>query len=225
MPKEHEMNRRKKGLLIALVLGDGYIQQQANTAGIKIEHSKDQMPYLIFKAELIHSLLGGKKPNILERVRFDKRTGRTYNSCLVYKSSRYFKLLRKWFYKPKKKLSRKLLDYLSEEGLAIWFMDDGWSQFRYSKKTGRVSSQQSYLGTYCPLEEAQEVQKYFKEKWDLEFKYYKTHNGSYVMCANTKDSLRFVELVKPYIIPYFNYKICSKSLATKARPRKGEDIV
>lgn len=216
------MKKRKKSLLIALTLGDGYISQQGQIATLRLQHSQQQLPYLQHKVDLLHSLVGGKKPKIHLLDKFDPRTKRTYKSCVATRTSRLFKHIRKIFYPNGKKLiSLNVLKYLDAEGLAIWFQDDGWSQFRLSKKTGKISSQQSYLGTYCTKDEALLIQTYFKQIWNLEFKYYPTHNGSYVMCANTKDSLDFIEIIKPYIIPMFEYKIRPINLTTNARPLQG----
>lgn len=219
------MNRRKKSILIALALGDGYISIQKNIATLRLQHSQQQLSYLQYKNDLIHHFFGGKKPTIHIVDRYDERTKRIYKSCVITKTSRIFRQIRKLLYKPKKIFSYAVLKYLDAEGLAIWFMDDGNSKWYVSRKTGKINCQQSYIGTYCSLEEAIEIQKYFLDIWNLQFNYYKAHNGSYVMCANTKDSINFIEIIKPYIIPLFEYKIRPVNLTTNAEPRKGEDIV
>ena len=42
------------------------------------------------------------------------------------------------------------------------------------------------------------------------------------MCANTKDAIDFIELIKPYIIPLFEYKIRPINMSTNASLPKGK---
>ena len=105
--------------------------------------------------------------------------------------------------------NRKLLNRLDAKGIAIWYMDDG--HINYRKTNGKVHGFYIKIATCIPKEELQIIIDYFKEVWDIEF--YMFHEGkkenSYSLCCGTKEGLKFIELVKPYVqqVPSMFHKI------------------
>ena len=63
------MKNRKKSLLIAMCLGDGYLTSQKSYnkyhSSIRITHSIKQIEFITFKRNLLHSIIGGKLPKLL----------------------------------------------------------------------------------------------------------------------------------------------------------------
>lgn len=203
------MNREHRALLIAMSIGDGYIAKQ-NSYSIHIEHSQNQLEYLKHKVDLVHSIFGGNKPSIYYRERLDKRTDKVYKQCAFSKGHKYFKLLHRWIYgrNNKKSYTRAILNALTPQGLALWYMDDGWCKSRISKKTGKISSVQTSISTYCSAEEARIICDYFKEVWNINFAVHtRSKTGLCIVCANTTASKEFIELIRPYIIPSMQYKL------------------
>lgn len=194
------------------------------------------MEYIQHKVSLVHSIFGGKRPKIGFGSSFLKVTGKVYQQCTATKTDRYFNILRKVLYpKGKKSLSRKMLNYLNPQALALWYMDDGSLKACHKKCDGKISSISLSISTYCTREEAEIIQLYFKETWDIAFNL-AYHSGckSYYMRAGTKEANKFIELIRKYIIPSMLYKIDPYLLnSQKARvpsPHKrinnwGEDIV
>lgn len=80
------MDKRKKSLLIALVLGDGHLNPNSGVS-LEIVHGSNQKFYLDYKRKLISELLNCKEPNVYYRKGSD-----TYKIC---KGHRYFRILRK----------------------------------------------------------------------------------------------------------------------------------
>lgn len=219
------MNREKRALLIAMIFGDGYVNPKG---WIQMEHSQKQEDYVKWKNELLAYIFKEQKGRckLYYRERFDTRTNKVYKQVRCYRQHKYLKLLRRWIYTPEKTFTRKLLDYLTPEALAIWYMDDGNLRGSVSKKTGKVSSIQVSLYTHCPLEEAEVVRDYFLERWGVEFKLYR-HKNVYYLCANTANGNKFLNIVRDHVIPSMRYKV--DLIPTSARPRQfkssGEDIV
>lgn len=197
------MKQEEKSLLIALSLGDGYIDKQGC---IHIEHSQNQKEYLEWKYNLLERLCPSKRQsNISTRERLDKRTNKIYKQISCHKQHRYFKIIRKWLYKPEKTYTKYILNKLTPQGIAIWYMDDGGLKKNISKVTGKISSIQLSLYTYCSLSEAKLIQDFFIEKYGVEFKIYK-HSEKYLLCANTLNGNKFLDLVRPFIIKSMKYK-------------------
>lgn len=198
--------KRKKAILIAMVLGDGslYVKRDERSQTgfhqrIQIRHSLKQKEYLEYKAKLIQKLLGGKPISVTE---FNN------SGCpgvRLTKSNRWFRYLYNFIYiNGKKTFTRKTLDFLTPEGIAIWYMDDGGLSLK--KRKGKIHARELFLNTHISKEENQIIIDYFKETWDIEFKAV-LNNGSYRLRCGTKEALKFVNLIKPFIIPLFEYKI------------------
>lgn len=218
------MNRRDRGALIGMILGDGYIRHQGNKYGLAIEHSNKQRDYLEVKAAIIHSMFGGNKPKLYYRERYDKRVNKVYKQVSIFKHHKYFKFLRRLIYPNGiKTYTRRVLNYLTEEGLALWYYDDGNLKKRISSVTGKVGSIQVTLATYCSMEEAQILVDYFKDVWDISFSIHQRKKTKLcVICANSKEGNKFLDIIKRFPIRSMSYKTDSD---TSAYPRKGEDIV
>jgi hypothetical protein len=123
----------------------------------------------------------------------------------------FTKVLRRVFYKDKKVLgNRKMLNRLNAKGIAIWYMDDGHINIRKSKE-GRIHGFYIKLSLCEPKEGVQTIIDYFKEVWGINF--YMFHEGkkqdSYSICCGTKEGLKFIDIVKPYVeqVECMKYKI------------------
>jgi len=203
------MNKQDRGKLVGMVLGDGYIRTASakdKLAGRRIApqivlgHSIHQEDYMKYKTDILNKMFGGNAS-------IGYKDGK-YKSCYLNKSNPYFKTLKGMMYKNGEKyISRQVLDMLTPEGIAIWFMDDG--SYRINRRSdGSVSSISLAISTYCSKEEVDEIIKYFKEKYDITFKsaFCKRTQLWYIR-ANTSDSRKFSNLILPYMIGSMLYKV------------------
>lgn len=201
------MKKEKKALLIALVLGDGYIRidkrlKNPKTAELSIAHSEHQLDYLTYKRDLCHSLLGGNCPNI--NTYEYKAFGGIFPSVRFTKSHKYFKILQRWMYPDKYDV--KFLKYLTPHALAIWFMDDGSLVPNNRYKDGTVSTCRTQLHVCVSKERAEGVCKYFLDYWGIKWTAYKERGDCYSIRCFHKEGRKFHELIHPYIIPSMSYK-------------------
>lgn len=202
------MYRTRKGIMIALAIGDGSLEKSRTDNGVrlKIEHGEKQLAYLEHKKDLLYSVLGGKNIRIHTSKR--ERKGTKLTSYWFRKGHRYFRTLRKWLYpNGEKQLTRRILDKLTPEGLAIWYMDDGNLYNHINKDSGLVTSFRITLSTEVPLDEAEMIRDYFEEKWSITFHINKTKNNRYRHRCSTKEARKFFDIIAPYIIDSMKYKI------------------
>lgn len=199
------MNKENKGILIGMIIGDGYLKQRKDKRynytqnSIEIKHCLKQKEYLKYKSELLLSIFGGKKPNVIE---FNNNG---YAGCKLTKTNKYFRILYKLLYPNKKKvITRKALDYLKPQGIAIWYMDDGC--LNPKKRNGKIHAYELTLNTYLSYEDNQIIVDYFKEVWNVKFTIVKSKGKTRLRCG-TIEARKFIEIVKPYIIPCMEYKI------------------
>lgn len=190
--------KETRNLFVALSLGDGCINQQGS---IKIKHCSKQLEYLQWKADLIKPYLtkGGIKTTL-------NNNGFPAHYFLT-KSFRFIKLLRRILYKPKKQISRSILNRIDNLGWAIIYMDDG-SLIKRRNKQGKIHSYELYINTGVSFEENQVYQTYFKEVHNINFSINKNKNVYRLRCG-TKEARRFIQLVKPYVdqVLCMQYKI------------------
>lgn len=209
------MTKDDKAILIALAIGDGYIDKNGC---IHIEHSQNQEEYVQWKHEFLSRVCKTKRTTkIYKRQRLDKRTNKVYYQVSCHKQHKYFRVVRKWLYKPEKTYSRYILNKLTPAALAVWFMDDGNLRKNISKKTGKISSIQVSLYTHCSKDQAELVRDYFLEVYGIEFKIYLHNKTQYYLCANTENGNKFLSIIRPYVnIPSMRYKVDLNS--TSAQP-------
>lgn len=230
-----KVTKESRNLLIAMLLGDGTI---SNNYVYKLAHAESQLDYLQWKIKQLNNAAirnNGVKSYI-------KTKGYGIGVTVYYTQLSiipFIKVLRRIFYKPVKILgNRKLLNRLDAKGVAIWYMDDGHINIRRNKD-GRPMGFYIKIATCLPREQVQTIIDYFKEVWNINF--YMFHEGrkedSYSLCCGTKEGLKFIDIVKPYVsqVPSMIHKI-TYDLSQRRRPldvhesgngehRKGEDIV
>lgn len=199
------MEKNKKAILIALALGDGSINVDKRCLGangeLSITHSIKQKEYLQYKAELLHSLIGGKAPNVIEFM--CKSNYGSFKQVRFSKTHKYFKLIKRWM--EPNKYSEKILKYLTPEAIAIWYMDDGSIIANNRYKDGTCSSARTNFHLGATKEIAEDVCNYFKTKWDIKFTTY-LEKGTYSIRCFHKEGRKFHELISPYVIDSMKYK-------------------
>ena len=202
-----KITKESRNLLIGMLLGDGTI---SNNNVFKIAHSESQKDYLEWKVKQLKE--AGIRNNGIKS--YIKIKGYKTGVPVYYTQLNiipFIKVLRKVFYKEKKILgNRKLLNRLDAKGIAIWYMDDGHINIRKTKD-GRPMGFYIKISTCEPKQEVQTIIDFFKEQWNINF--YMFHEGkkedSYSLCCGTKEGLKFIDIVKPYVsqVPSMIHKI------------------
>lgn len=238
------MNNADRGKLVGMVLGDGHLSFRKRfkkdvkgqpkyeylTSALVIAHSIKQKDYLEHKRNVIHSVIGGKMPDIAVYDHTLPSNGKTYRLARFQKTSTYFRILHGFIYsnRGKKYITKQVLDMLTPEGIAYWYMDDG-SVHRNRNKDDKVTSCNTEIATYCTKQEVDNICEYFEKKYNIVFKpAYDKARDKYFVRTNTAGSKKFVELVKPYIVPCMKYKIqhvADLTVHEHQAPLAGDDIV
>lgn len=209
-----KINKESRNLLIGLLLGDGTI---SNNYVFKLSHCEQQRDYLEWKIKLLGN--NGIRTNGVKE----------YISTYGYNSSKkvlytqlsiipFIKVLRRVFYRPKKILgNRKLLNRLSAQEIAIWYMDNGRINIRKSKN--KIHGFYIRIATCLPEKELQVIIDYFKKVWNISFYKISEGKGTYSLCCGTKEGIKFINIVKPYVqqVPSMIHKI-QYNLSQRTKP-------
>ena len=217
-----KLTEKDKSILIGLLLGDGYIDDKGR---IYVEHGEKQKEYCIYKAKLLHSVCGGKDIKVHEYIRnrsilkdkkqFKESTFVTYS---FKKQSQSFIPIRQLLYdnNRKKYISAEILQYITEETLALWWMDDGCLTKKYTYQNGKRKhcGYTLRLCTYLPKEQNEIIQKFFEEKYQMKWNVVKADSAKdesqWMLRCGSIEGRKFLNIIRDYIIknvPSLSYKV------------------
>lgn len=209
------MKINKRSMLLGMLLGDGCLKTKTHIKKDEeksiyyeyvLAHSYKQLDYLKYKLNIFHSIMGGKRPKIV----YEKRT----NSYRFSRCHKLFRMFHRTLYSNnnKKYFTDKVFRYLTPHSIAIWYMDDGGISRNYNKNN-KLSSCEMRLYTYFSEDEANRAIKYFYDKWNIKVKKRKyTNKQQWNLIFNTKESIKFEQLIEEYIIPSMKYKLPSYNI-------------
>lgn len=224
------LTNKEKGLLVALCIGDGCLRKphpKTQAVQLEIGHSINQLAYCTYKRDLVYKIFGGKNlPKI--SIREQKVKGKVYKTCRFTKTNDYFVSLRKKLYPfGRKTITREILDMLDLQGIAIWYMDNGSCYYKESKIDGHSICIDLRISTDCFTKEEHEIiRDYFREVWNINFYvFYSKSRDVFCIRANKEAAIKFIKLIKPYIIPEMMYKCDIKFHERETSLNKDEDIV
>lgn len=202
---QRKLSKNQKTLLIGLLIGDGTI---CSNYVFKLSHSNEQLEYLKWKIKLLNDC--NIKTNGIKK--YISKCGFNTGKEVIYSQLAIIptiKALRRSVYIPNKTITRKLLNWLTEREIAIWYMDDGYININQSKQ--RSSIQYTIkISTCVDKNTAKIIIMYFKEKWDIDFSFWEEKQNKYsIRTASENDVIKFIKIVKPYIlqVPSLLYKI------------------
>jgi hypothetical protein len=192
----------QRGVLVGMLLGDG----GRTYTNFCIGHSLKQKSYLLFKKDILEKITG--KPVHICSVSHTKGE-KTYHTMRIYpKQHPLIKELVKTFYcTGKKRVTKELLEMLTVQGLAIWYMDDGSCSAKRDIK-GAFRGANINLSTYISMEDNQMIVDYFKKRWGINWYIGKgNRDDNYRLCMGTIEGRSFFNLISDYILPSLSYKI------------------
>lgn len=200
-----KISKEKKSLLIAMLLGDGTI---SSNYVFKLSHSEAQREFLEWKVKLLTDY-GFKVNGIKEYI---SKCGYNEGKKVLYSQlsiNPTIKALRRSVYIPKKTFTRRLLNWLDSQGLAIWYMDDGCINVNTSKQ--RSTIQHTIKIATCVDEPTVNVIiNYFLEVWNIKFRKFPEGKNTFSIASSSEeDCSKFISIIRPYIeqVPSLLYKI------------------
>lgn len=208
------MNDEERGAIVGMVMGDGCVRirkryeehrKEQAQALFQCSHSIKQLPYAEHKRDRLNEILGGTaKMSYYDA----KLKGREipYRMCRFVKANKYFQHLRDWLYVDGKKvINTRVLDWLSIEGLAYWYLDDGCADW-WKRVDGSITSVQVNIAICRPVHECDMFMGWLKENLDVNSKLGYTNNNNYVR-LKTQDAVKLFAAVTKYVPKSMLYKV------------------
>ena len=183
----------------ACVLGDGCLgyPKNKNTCYISFTHSEKQRFFLEWKMKKVNQELN-THGSVNSREVFDKRTGKTYQSCQAMVTSKKLISVREELYPSgKKQISKKYLEDLGLEALAVFWMDDGCVV---------RSTNVGLLATYCDQDQATVIANWIHDLTETNPKLY-IDRGLYRLRITRSEMPKFIYAIKPFMLSGFSHKV------------------
>jgi len=184
------------------LLGDGCIpkiDEKGRNYRMTFGHGLKQICYLNWKHQFLNEFdLAGK---IVKRTAISNRYKNGFCISLHFKSITHpiFTKFRKMYYPEGKKiLNKEDVILLDEQGLAIWFMDDGYISKPKNKSFFAVICTTSFT-----KEETEFLIKFLWDKWNLKCYYYSSEKGIRFSIDSSK---KLINIIDQYIVECLEYK-------------------
>ena len=191
------LTKRQQAIILGAVLGDSTVEKAWKNPRIRFAHSIKQQEYLFWKYNEFKDI--SCKPALIRE--------RHWKTDKIYESWQFnthaldeLHYYRNFFYPNGKKIIQdQIINVLTNPlSLAVWFMDDGYK--RNDCNALRLNTDSFSLPGQILLQSA--LEKNFEIKSTLHRK------GEYWNIYIPESSVRrFVQIVKPYILPSLAYKI------------------
>lgn len=188
--------QEQRGILAGMLLGVGRRDQY----NFFIQHSVQQEDYLLFKKVVLESIT--RKPIQIHRRKH--LSGKPVLRIQPKQTPLIRVLVQRLYFGNQEVITRSFLNYLTPQGIAIWFMDKGSKSFK--KKDGKIHALEIALNTNTSKEENELIIAYFLEIWGFEWGLSKGRRG-YRLRMGTKEGKKFFDFLRPYIPPTMVYKL------------------
>ena len=195
-----KLNSDQEAVLLGTILGDGILERNGNHVRLRVNHGEKQQAYVEWKYKIFSNLTTNVVKKFSHVVHW--KTGKIYGySKFDTTTNEEISKFHKIFYiKGTKKVPDDILDLFTNPlSLAVWFMDDGYK--RNDCNALRISTDSFTLREQYLLRECLEKNFGIISKIHKKGKYWNIY-------IPTSEAKKFCNLIKPYIIPEMEYKIC-----------------
>lgn len=195
-----------KGYLTGLILGDGYIDKGVTKRAFEIKSiSKD----------FIEKIKDDLESCTAFQINVQTIPGYSKNGCnhktyyrLRIKAHPYFNKKYHHFFDDNRKrwASKESLNWLTPNGLANWYMSDGYITL-VGKEKGRIYNRRvEFCTDRYSLNTIEKMQDVLYDKFNILTSIVK-HGKKYRLRVLTSSYTTFINLIKPYIVTSMKYKI------------------
>jgi len=197
-----DLNTEQQQLLLGTLMGDAHVtfpRYRKPFASLRL--GQCQPEYVKWKISVLREFFTGQ---IRKATRINQKTHMVHH---FYHAHSYphplFNELRRLFYpNGVKVVTREILDQIDAFGLAVWVMDDG--------SGNKIWPGELHLSTNSsPLAEQKIMKKWFKEQWNVEAIITRANlfKKQYYLRFNSEDSRKLANIIRPYVLPLFFYKL------------------
>ena len=200
-----------RGAIIGMLMGDLCVSRKTekHNAYFLMTHSKEQKKYMEFKSDIL-DMKDVVTMKHRSRETYLAKTGKTYEQYQCHSNNNaYATSIYEYCYCSGVKIvNEKILNSITDFGLFLWYLDDGYLNVRYYKNTSKIKEYRMFLYTMnFTLDEVKLIQKWFVEKYNINPNINRKQNG-YILYFNASKTRQFMEIIEPFynLVPCLNRK-------------------
>jgi LAGLIDADG DNA endonuclease family len=190
----------QQSVLVGTILGDGCLAKHGHYHRLHVKHKLAHRALIEYKYGVFRDFIS------MELHRFDQRLNGDVFPCLQF-ASRTSPIFSKWhrrFYEGRVKIVPHAVEqYLTREALAVWFMDDGAADY-----AGVTIQTHSFR-----VDEVRRLTDLLKDKFQLAATL-RRNKGAEVIYIPARSLSSFRDLITPYLLPEFVYKLVPRRCRT-----------
>jgi len=190
----------QRGILTGMLLG----VSRRNGNNFWIQHSDAQIEYVRFKQALLAQIT---------------RKGGAVSEKITPKGHRVWRiqpkqipltrvLIQQLYSGRDRAISHRFLNWLTPQGIAIWFLDCGSKSFK--RRNGRIHALEVYLNTHLSRKDNEIIVAYFAQVWGIHWGVIR-HRNHYRLRLGTQAGKAFLAFLAPYVPPCMLAKIQTSS--------------
>jgi hypothetical protein len=202
---EFVITDQQKAVLIGTLLGDGSLAKRGKEFRLHIKHAVAQHFFVKYKRDIFSAITSMPIRTFSQQVG-QKLYGFSEFVTLTHPTFSYFHSL--FYPQGKKYLSTEVCQMISDPlTLAIWFMDDGTSEYASAS-----------FNTQCfSLPELHRLQAVLKNRFDIDSSLRKNKRG-WLIYIYKRSFQTFCDVVQPFLLPEFSYKLLPYSSRNAENP-------
>ena len=208
---EFKLSPSQQQLILGSFLGDGSIckTNSSNGAYFTVGHCEKHKQYTKWKHNALSQFITRDVWEDINNRGYSSSDGKLFKLA-TYNSLQFLEMKNLAHDGEKKVITRELLEVLDERGLAVLYMDDGSYSGGQPKKTQNTGTACLNLYSFSK-EEIDLFRDWLAQKYGIKSGTTKVINDGvfkgYRILMSGDGGRRFCELVAPYIIPTFEYKL------------------
>ena len=203
---DYELN----GAILGTLMGDMcIIKRDCGNARFQMTHSKEQEQYIKFKCDILN-MKSIVKAKISDRATFLKETGKEYiqYQCTSNQNKYATQMYNRVYNGKIKIVNEDILNSITDFGLFLWYLDDGYLNIRYYKDSAKIKEYRMFLYTMnFTLEEVKVIKSWFERRYNISPNINKKQNG-YILYFNGSKTREFMKIIEPFydLVPCLNRK-------------------
>lgn len=233
----HQKRRDWRGAIIGMTMGDGSLWKgNANINYIfGIGHCEKQIGYLAWKKQIVNEIFEYEIP-ITKKIITLKSNNKKYVSFrfTTRTHSRLSFVAKNIYIGKQKRITDWVLNNITDEGLAYWWMDDGC--LHWDKRSIHGGGQIIWALQGFPKEDVEKFRLFLIERFDCHLNLLQHCKGGYYLKRGISEGSKLLIPLKQYSIACMDYKFDLrnhirpyynlKSICYSAdHPNKDDDIV
>jgi hypothetical protein len=202
---EKPLTQRQKELIYGSLMGDC---GKMSPSSIKMKQSAKQREYLLWKFAELQEHVSLK--SLQDETYYDKRYDAEYTNVRFYTNANtdVETIIRAFYPDGKKVITQAILDELTAFSVAVWYMDDGTTDWgdRFIKKGWNAQPGAKLCTDSFTSDEIDMICDWFSERYNISPKPQKRNKFLRVYFPTTETPKLF-DLIRPSIIPSMKYKV------------------